>query len=409
MTAMNSMNARRWSDEHSDGAVSSPRSAFHSCKPRNPYPQWCRQILRRVMPHRMFRRYVGRHEDESQLWWSRLVARVTEGGAILDIGAFRGEYALAARRVNPDAAIYAFEPNPGAVRELNEACVPRRIEVIEAAVWSTNGQARFLPQDQGSRVVRESERASSRLHNDDGNAVSVLTITLDSWARDRAVRPALIKIDTEGAETAVFRGAQQVLMCCRPLILCEVLTDEAGATVEEALPDGYRYYWINENGGIRVKQRITRTKWRNKNWLLIPAEKEAATIGCVGAAHARPSHEGTLAMNSHEQTASSDTLRCPACGEARHLRGVKVTSIGERVRKRLTGKRLCRCFQCGWRGWLPRTQNQRQGHQKLSQWMAEPQPPSLSVLDAQLAVDTPRPDGAGPTVDAGDPAPGAPR
>ena len=42
--------------------------------------------------------------------------------------------------------------------------------------------------------------------------------------------------------------------------------------------------------------------------------------------------------------------RCPGCGSI-HLHRSHVRKISERVRKRLTDKRLFRCDECGWRGW----------------------------------------------------------
>lgn len=42
--------------------------------------------------------------------WTRMAAVVPPGSAILDIGAFRGAYALAAKTANPATLVYAFEP-----------------------------------------------------------------------------------------------------------------------------------------------------------------------------------------------------------------------------------------------------------------------------------------------------------
>ncbi len=44
------------------------------------------------------------------------------------------------------------------------------------------------------------------------------------------------------------------------------------------------------------------------------------------------------------------TERCPTCGSM-HLHRSHVKKLSERVRKRLTEKRLFRCEDCGWRGW----------------------------------------------------------
>ena len=51
-------------------------------------------------------------------------------------------------------------------------------------------------------------------------------------AREPATRPALVKIDVEGAELAVLRGAVGLLAAARPVLLLEV--DDADAALAEA-------------------------------------------------------------------------------------------------------------------------------------------------------------------------------
>lgn len=48
--------------------------------------------------------------------------------------------------------------------------------------------------------------------------------------------------------------------------------------------------------------------------------------------------------------ASPDRVQpCPLCGDT--CQRSKARGIHERIRKRLTPKRLLRCGRCGWRGW----------------------------------------------------------
>ncbi len=93
-----------------------------------------------------------------------------------------------------------------------------------------------------------------------------------TWARDNSATPFLVKIDVEGAEAGILRGAQETLSAHRPIFLCEILNDQAGSDVEAALPRFYHFYYIDENRGIIIKRRINRRRWRDKNWLLTPAE-----------------------------------------------------------------------------------------------------------------------------------------
>ena len=54
--------------------------------------------------------------------------------------------------------------------------------------------------------------------------IVVDTITLDEYCLNKKIKQIdLIKIDVEGAEMELFKGAQSILTSVRPLIICEVL------------------------------------------------------------------------------------------------------------------------------------------------------------------------------------------
>lgn len=233
-------------------------------KPGNPWPPLLRRGLKRIIPNSVYRKYVGRHEDESFRIWTELSQAVGPNDAILDIGAFKGEFALASRRVNALAAIFAFEPNPISAADLRAPCKAANVELVEAAVADVCGTLSFLCTGAGSRL-----EGNANVQGDEELRI-VKSVTLDAWVEERGVRPALIKIDTEGAEAAIFRHAQKVLTTYNPTIICEVLDDNAGKEVMAALPSNYRYFYINENGGVFREERIWRRRWRDHNWLLKP-------------------------------------------------------------------------------------------------------------------------------------------
>lgn len=247
-------------------------------KPRNPWPRILRRILRKILPQEFYRRHIGRHEDASLEIWRRLAQLAPPGTAILDIGAFRGEYSLAARAVNPTARVYAFEPDPSNLDSLRLACVSKNIEIVAAAVAEQDGVVRFvcIQKGEGQDSAQSHIAAEDHAFRSSSTAQEVrhvAAVALDSWAVERGVVPSLIKIDVEGAETGILRGAIGVLLESQPIILCEVLSDVAGDSVMTALPKCYRYWHIDENSGVSERSRITRKKWRNNNWVLVPERK----------------------------------------------------------------------------------------------------------------------------------------
>jgi FkbM family methyltransferase len=237
-----------------------------SGKPKDPYPPFAKRILRKIIPNHIYRRYVGRHDDESMRLWAKAAMNVSQGKAILDIGAFTGSYAQVARNVNSKTAIYAFEPNPDSAETLRKNCASKNISVVELAIAEANRSVSFLLNSQVSRIWDPTYPATER-------TVQVAAMSLDSWATQNNVIPSLIKMDTEGTEADILRGGQHLLAECRPIMLCEILSDLAGHEVEAALPENYIYFYIEENTGIIERQKITRKVWRNNNWLLVPKER----------------------------------------------------------------------------------------------------------------------------------------
>lgn len=224
-------------------------------KPRPPSPR-LRRVLRKTVPTHVYERYIGRHERMSLRVWRHLAARLPPGATVIDIGAFHGEYALAARAERHDLRILAFEPNPQSADRLRVNCCAANVEIVEAAVGEAPGRASFALSNE-----------TSGLHSVGRTSIEVDVMTLDQLALDNG---ALIKMDTEGEEAAILRAARRTLTLQRPIILCEVLSNARGACVQQLLPPGYALLKINEDHGLIPESSINRSKWRYKNWLFMP-------------------------------------------------------------------------------------------------------------------------------------------
>ena len=240
------------------------------------YAVFFRKVSKRILPKSIYQRYIGRHEQESMRQWVHLSKSAPKGSWILDIGAFLGEYAIASRKHNSNAKIAAFEPNPESAERLREECNALDIEVEERIVSERDGTTKFMMNSQMSQIV----------HADTENSPDILeleTISLDSWIAGNEAAPWLIKIDVEGAEAGILRGAKKLLSLYRPIILCEVLSDGSGTDVSIVLPENYVYYYIDENSGIERCDKITRKVWRNHNWLFVPNNKISELLNLSGS------------------------------------------------------------------------------------------------------------------------------
>jgi FkbM family methyltransferase len=153
---------------------------------------------------------------EEEFW---LLPRLCDRNAgSIDVGGNAGVYAYYLSWLT--ARVHVFEPNPICLAEL--AKIRRRNMIIhELALSDTRGQAvmRFDPQNTGIGTI---EPANSLSKNPGIRQIverSVEVSPLDDLGLSNI---AFMKIDVEGHEAAVLRGAQQFLQAESPVLLIEI-------------------------------------------------------------------------------------------------------------------------------------------------------------------------------------------
>ncbi len=132
---------------------------------------------------------------------------------VIDVGASRGQFALLAAERFPSARIVCFEPLPGP-RERIARVLGDRVEVVGAAAGAETGRARLnvSARDDSSSLLPIGSRQVSEFP---GTAVSdeveVRVTTLDEALPGELARPCLLKIDVQGFELEVLKGAEETL------------------------------------------------------------------------------------------------------------------------------------------------------------------------------------------------------
>jgi len=134
---------------------------------------------------------------------------------IIDIGAADGNYTFL---LAPFARkVYAFEPHPKFARQLEKVSKHffSNVEVIRTALSDGNGERDFVHDLDNPGLSRLSDTARKTHHE---NVSTVTTRTLDSYGIQNI---SLIKIDVEGHELEVVKGAHATLLRERPILLIE--------------------------------------------------------------------------------------------------------------------------------------------------------------------------------------------
>ncbi|TLD70657.1 FkbM family methyltransferase [Phragmitibacter flavus] len=175
---------------------------------------------------------------------------VKPGEVIVDIGANKGSYLYWLSRWVGNGRVYAFEPQRSLAEYLQKACAACRLHnvTIEAkAVSSQAGMFELLIPGEGDSPGATLNRKITERENCRSEQVEV--VTLDEYFPAN-VRIGALKIDAEGAELAIFEGAQRILAEQSPVLVfeCEQRHLEKG-TVQDVFEylgsRGYQGHFID--------------------------------------------------------------------------------------------------------------------------------------------------------------------
>jgi len=168
---------------------------------------------------------LGYTNGDHEPWLQELLqSHLRPGDCFFDVGAHTGFFVLIASRfVGPAGNIVAFEPdseNAATFKQNMSKNGVTQVLLIEAAAWSSTGQAMF------EREVGISNRTRGHIApeaNSDCASVRIPAIRIDDVVFEKGYpHPCFMKLDVEGAEWQALHGARRVLSEVKPKLLCEV-------------------------------------------------------------------------------------------------------------------------------------------------------------------------------------------
>src|SRR5262245_25281839 len=140
---------------------------------------------------------------------------------VFDVGAHYGLHTL--RFLVHGARVLAFEPNPYCHRWLRAWCAANGVACELEPVALGEAAATVVLTVPGSNTCMASilPAARARFRDADVYTFTVRQVALDDIVAQRGLVPDLVKIDTEGAELSVLRGAVDLLRTARPTLVFE--------------------------------------------------------------------------------------------------------------------------------------------------------------------------------------------
>jgi FkbM family methyltransferase len=176
--------------------------------------------------------YVSRVILERGAWesdsWAAVRQHLSRGATFVDVGAHIGYYSLKALPVvGLEGRVIAIEPNPDTVRELRDNIQASRAGVIRVEPVACSSEEGTLDLFAAPRVNTGQASLSQVNASQDGQAVAAYRVRarpLDAIVEDAGVsRVDVVKIDVEGAEFIVLKGALETLARYHPVVIVELI------------------------------------------------------------------------------------------------------------------------------------------------------------------------------------------
>lgn len=211
------------------------------------------------------------------------------GGVVLDVGANVGAYSRAILSIAPTARIYCFEPHPGNLKGL-EAAVGGRVTVVPAAVGSRRGTADLYDYVEGTGSSHASlhKEVFEKLRQQPHRSLCVNMITIDDFVEQHSINViSLLKVDVEGHELEVFRGASKVIRE-RRVDTIHFEFNEMNAITRVFLSDffailpGFAFYRLLPNGWIPITDRPMENLFAFQNIVAVRVGTPAFSVFAVG-------------------------------------------------------------------------------------------------------------------------------
>ncbi len=168
---------------------------------------------------------------------------IPEGGVVLDVGAHFGYFAKEFARLHGGSCtVYAFEPMEytlGILKSVTKS-MPN-IELCERALSDSNNIVDLYIPVKKQRKIGPGLSHLGKETERDYIVQPVETIRLDDYIEEKKVpRVDFIKIDVEGAELLVLKGAASTISKYRPAIYAEV-NDEYTKRLGYGASDIFKY------------------------------------------------------------------------------------------------------------------------------------------------------------------------
>jgi FkbM family methyltransferase len=183
----------------------------------------------------------------------------------VDVGAKLGMYTF--RLLRHSSEVVAFEPIPLLAQMLERVFARRRVRIINSALSDQGGRTTMrVPYGSNGEVKfgRSTIESTNPLSHDDVARVEEIDVELKTLDQCNLTGVGFIKVDVEGHELAVLRGARVTLERDRPTLLVEANDHHHPGAVAQLLdlltPQGYQAFF-RRDGALVDARTVNDPQW----------------------------------------------------------------------------------------------------------------------------------------------------
>lgn len=179
--------------------------------------------------------------------WAR---RAKTAQVIFDVGANTGIFTLVSHFCSDhDKKIVSFEPTSRAYARVVENCnvnnIIDKVKIEKVALSDQDGIVEFQHFENATRISSGASYVEGVSHFEIHAREQCERTTLDAYIEKTGIFPDLMKIDVEGAEVDVMKGASQLIAKRATTFIIEVIPATCDKVIEHF--DGYDVYLLDDH------------------------------------------------------------------------------------------------------------------------------------------------------------------
>jgi FkbM family methyltransferase len=187
-----------------------------------------------------------------------LLRQFTGNPVIFDVGANIGQFADAVLKSISPVQLHSFEPSERAFSQLAQTIGAKAVRINQCALSDKEGEMTLYAPEAGSELASLTERRLDHFGLEIAHREKIRVDTVDAYcARNNIPKIDLLKVDVEGHEMAVFRGAGTMLSSGKIRV---ILFEFGGANIDTRTFFQDFYYFFKKLGAKRIG-RLTPSGW----------------------------------------------------------------------------------------------------------------------------------------------------